>query len=67
MGIQERFTDCRTAQEGDGSVTMTTPRPLAEEWDIEHGEQLPSVTEGDQRWQRFVARKTPSNHLLLGS
>ena len=40
MGIQNRFADCRTAQEGDGSVTVTIPRPLAEEWEIEQGDQI---------------------------
>ena len=40
MGIQNRFADCRTAQDGDGSVTVTIPRPLAEEWEIEQGDQI---------------------------
>lgn len=41
MGIQDRFADCRTAQEGDGSVMVTIHRPLAEEWEIEQGDQIP--------------------------
>ncbi|TKX82042.1 AbrB/MazE/SpoVT family DNA-binding domain-containing protein [Halorubrum sp. SD626R] len=45
MGIQNRFADCRTAQEGDGSVTVTIPRPLAEEWEIEQGDQIPFYVE----------------------
>ncbi|WP_049906307.1 AbrB/MazE/SpoVT family DNA-binding domain-containing protein [Halorubrum aidingense] len=45
MGIQDRFADCRTAQEGDGSVTVTIPRPLAEEWEIEQGDQIPFFAE----------------------
>ena len=45
MGIQDRFADCRTAQKGDGSVTVTIPRPLAEEWEIEQGDQIPFFAE----------------------
>ena len=44
-GIQDRFADCRTAQETDGSVTVTIPRPLAEEWEIEQGDQIPFFAE----------------------
>lgn len=46
-GIQDRFADCRTAQETDGSVTVTIPRPLVEEWEIEQGDQIPFFAEQD--------------------
>lgn len=45
MGIEDRFADCRTAQETKGSVTVTIPRPLAEEWEIEQGDQIPFYVE----------------------
>lgn len=45
MGIQNRFADCRTAQEGDSSVTVTISRPLAEEWEIEKADQIPFYAE----------------------
>jgi len=45
MGIEERFADCRTAQETKGSVTVTIPSPLAEEWEIEQGDQIPFYAE----------------------
>lgn len=45
MGIQDRFADCHTAQVEDGSVTVTIPRPLAEEWEIERGDQIPFFAE----------------------
>lgn len=40
MGIEGRFTDCRTAQESTGSVRVTIPRPIAEEFDIEDGDPI---------------------------
>jgi len=50
MGIEERFADCRTAQETKGSVTVTIPSPLAEEWEIEQGDQIPFYAEeGDDK------------------
>lgn len=44
-GITDRFADCRTAQEADGSVRVTIPRPLVEEWGIEQGDQIPFYVE----------------------
>lgn len=44
-GIEDKYADCRTAQEGDGSVTVTIPSPIAEEWEIEQGDQIPFFAE----------------------
>lgn len=39
-GITGFLADGRRIQEGDGSFTVTIPRALAMEWEIEHGDQL---------------------------
>lgn len=47
-GIEQTFADCRTANDSGGSIRVTLPKPLAEEWDIEDGDSIPFVAhEGD--------------------
>ncbi|MFC5277866.1 AbrB/MazE/SpoVT family DNA-binding domain-containing protein [Halorubrum rubrum] len=39
-GITRFMAEGRRIQEGDGSFTVTIPRSLAMEWDLEHGDDL---------------------------
>ncbi|WP_058365700.1 hypothetical protein [Haloparvum sedimenti] len=40
VGITQFMAESRTIQHGDGSFTVTIPRSLAMEWDLEHGDNL---------------------------
>jgi len=46
-GIEDQFADTRTVQETAGSVTVTIPRPIAEEWGLGQGDQIPFYAEED--------------------
>lgn len=45
VGIQHTFADCRTATENNGSIRVTVPKPIAEEWDLTDGDSIPFVAE----------------------
>lgn len=40
MGIQRRFADTRTAQEGDNVIQVTIPKDVAEELGIKGGDEV---------------------------
>lgn len=40
MGIQQRFADTRTAQEGDNVIQVTIPKDIVEELGIKGGDEV---------------------------
>ena len=49
-GITGFLAQGRRIQEGDGSFTVTIPKALAMEWELEHGDNLLfTVGEGDDK------------------